>query len=147
MHKGEQPLKEQNKACFFACATLRHPFLLRNSLIFNMRYSMAQKSDEVRKNNEGGCTSLMRPPSSWVLRMVVVCCALCHSLLNAVYNIVHIIIGNYIALSFVQLWSARTCFWRCRTNNSAVSDKRCTIICAVICTFATNNGSYGKFDK
>ena len=33
------------------------------------------------------------------------------------------------------------------TNNSAVSGKRCTIICAVICTFATNNGSYGKFDK
>ena len=62
-HKGEQPLKEQNKACFFACVTLHHPSLLHNSLIFNMRYSMAQKSDEVRKNNEGGCTSLMRPPS------------------------------------------------------------------------------------
>ena len=24
-HKGEQSLKEQNKACFFACATLHHP--------------------------------------------------------------------------------------------------------------------------
>ena len=33
---------------FFACATQNHPMILRNSLIFNVRYMMAQKSDEVR---------------------------------------------------------------------------------------------------
>ena len=33
---------------FFACATQNHPIILRNSLIFILRYIMAQKSDEVR---------------------------------------------------------------------------------------------------
>ena len=32
-----------------ACVTQSHPFILRNSLIFILRYLMAQKSDEVRK--------------------------------------------------------------------------------------------------
>ena len=31
-----------------ACVTQSHPFILRNSLIFILRYLMAQKSDEVR---------------------------------------------------------------------------------------------------
>ena len=33
---------------FFTCATQNHPIIWRNQLIFNMRYVMAQKSDEVR---------------------------------------------------------------------------------------------------
>ena len=34
---------------FLACATQRHPIILRNSLINIMRHLMANKSDEVRK--------------------------------------------------------------------------------------------------
>ena len=34
---------------FFACATQNHPIISRNSLIFILRYMMANKSDEVRK--------------------------------------------------------------------------------------------------
>ena len=35
-----------------ACVTQSHPFILRNSLIFILRYLMAQKSDEVRKKSK-----------------------------------------------------------------------------------------------
>jgi len=35
---------------FFACATQNHPIILCNSLIFTLRYVVAQKSDEVRCN-------------------------------------------------------------------------------------------------
>ena len=34
---------------YLACVTQSHPFILRNSLIFILRYLMAQKSGEVRK--------------------------------------------------------------------------------------------------
>lgn len=37
------------KVHFFACATQSHPYFWRNSLIFNTRHAMAQKSDEVRR--------------------------------------------------------------------------------------------------
>ena len=36
----------------FACATQNHPIISRNSLIFNLRYMMANKSDEVRKRRK-----------------------------------------------------------------------------------------------
>ena len=42
-HKGKQPL---NKTCLFAYDTPSHPFKLRNSLIFDMRYMMVQKSND-----------------------------------------------------------------------------------------------------
>ncbi len=64
--RANSPYKSKTRFAFLLaspCITLHHPFLLRNSLIFNMRYIMEQKSDEVRKNNEGGCIRLMRPPS------------------------------------------------------------------------------------
>jgi hypothetical protein len=32
------------------CVTQSHPFLYANSLILNLRYVMAQKSDEVRNS-------------------------------------------------------------------------------------------------
>ena len=48
LHKGKQPL---NKTCLFAYATPSHPFYLRNSLIFDMRYMMVQKSNEVKEGH------------------------------------------------------------------------------------------------
>ena len=33
----------------FACATQNHTIIIRNSLIFILRYMMANKNDEVRK--------------------------------------------------------------------------------------------------
>jgi hypothetical protein len=74
------------------CVTQSHPFLYANSLILNLRYVMAQKSDEVRKWSEKGTKKDGCPIKAAIPGMIYAI------RLNR----------NYLTITFATLLSVRT---------------------------------------